>query len=207
MRHRLTLTTAVARRAVLAASVLTALTLTACTSSATSAVDPLAGIQFRFVNATTQGEVIAAAERKAAGPVGGPLLSGSGTYRLSQDAGKVVVINLWATWCNPCVVETPEFNTVYGELKAQGVNFVGFAVKNAPISKPQEFVKTHAIDFPMVYDEPAKVALQLGNLPVQGLPLTVLIDRRGRVAAVYVGLVQPSRLKPAIAALVAEPAA
>lgn len=136
--------------------------------------------------------------------MGGDLLSGEGTYRLSDDLGKVVVINLWATWCNPCVVETPEFNTVFAQVKAEGVNFVGFAVKNAPISKPQDFVKKYAIDYTMVYDEAAKVALQLGNLPVQGLPLTVLIDKRGRVAAAYVGITQPSKLKPAIATLVAE---
>lgn len=186
--------------------VATVSTLAACSSAPTSTVDPLAGGDFRFVNATSKGTVVPAAERKKPGPVGGSLLSGTGTYQLTQDLGKVVVINLWATWCNPCVVETPEFNTVFAEVKAQGVNFVGFAVKNAPISKPQEFVKSYGIDFTMVYDEPAKVALQLGDLPVQGLPLTVLIDKNGRVAATYVGLVRPSQLKPAIALLVGEPA-
>ena len=134
----------------------------------------------------------------------GGLLAGSGTYRLSQDIGKVVVINLWATWCGPCKVETPAFNKVFADVEAQGVNFVGFAVKNAPISEPQKFVEDYGISYPMVYDEQATVAQQLGDLPAQAVPLTVLIDRRGRVAGVYIGLTQPAQLRPAIATLVAE---
>lgn len=160
--------------------------------------------RFQFTDATTKGEVIAAEQRRPPGVVTGPLLDGSGAYTLSSDLGKVVVINLWGSWCGPCQVETPRFQQVYEQVRDQGVNFVGFAVKENGESGPRTFVRDKAITYPIVYDPPAKVALQLGRIPVSGIPLTVLIDTQGRVGAVYIGLVQPSQLKPAIAALLGE---
>lgn len=177
---------------------------TACTASK-NAVDPTAGTEFRFTDATPKGEVIPEADRKKPGQVSGELLDDKGTYSLSSDKGKVVVVNLWGSWCPPCRVETPQFQQVYLDTKAQGVAFVGFAVKEADEADTEQFVANNAITYPVVYDQPVKVALQLGDLPVQsGMPQTVLVDKQGRVAAAYVGIVQPSQLKPAIATLVAE---
>lgn len=181
----------------------TAALLAAC-SAGTDAVDQTAGTQFRFTDATPKGQVIPVADRSKPGQVSGPLLDGGGTYTLASDAGKVVVVNLWGSWCVPCKVETPQFEQVYQQTKAEGVDFVGFAVKEASENGPRAFVQDNGITYPIVYDQETKVALQLGRLPVQGLPLTVLIDKSGRVAAAYVGLTQPSDLKPAIATLVAE---
>lgn len=176
----------------------------ACTGN-TQAVDQTAGSQFRFTDATPKGQVIPAADRRAAGAVSGELLGGKGTYRLTSDKGKVVVVNLWGSWCGPCQVETPQFEQVYLDTKARGVQFVGFAVKEKSPSDTQTFVQNNRITFPIVYDADTKVALQLGDLPVQvGLPQTVVIDKQGRVAAAYVGLTKPSQLTPAIDALVAE---
>lgn len=180
-----------------------ALALVGCTASK-DAVDQTAGSEFRFTNATPQGQVIPAAERRKPGAVGGPLLTGTGTYSLAADAGKVVVVNLWGSWCGPCKVETPEFQQVYLATRDQGVNFVGFDVKEGGEELPRAFVADNQITYPIVYDPATKVALQLGRVPVQGLPLTVLVDKTGRVAAAYVGLTQPSALKPAISTLLAE---
>lgn len=190
------------RAALVGLAVALALTASACTGGS-GAVDQTAGTEFRFTDATEKGDVIPVADRRSPGDVGGELLDGSGTYSLTADAGKVVVINLWASWCGPCKVETPQFEQVYQQTKAEGVQFVGFDVKDNR-QDAQAFVTDNQVTYPMVYDQPAKVVLQLGNLPVQGLPLTVVIDRQGKVAAAYVGLTQPSDLKPAIATLVAE---
>ncbi len=178
------------------------LALSAC-SGGKNAVDQSAGGQFRFVNITVPGKTIPEAKREKAGPVSGDLLDG-GTYNLNADAGKVVVINLWGTWCGPCLVETPQFDSVYRELKPQGVDFVGFDVKEASKDKPRSYVADNKISYPIVWDPNAKVALQLGKLPVVGLPVTVVIDKQQRVAAVYSGPVQPADLTPVLKTLISE---
>lgn len=181
---------------------LATLATSAC-SAGTNAVDQTAGTQFRYTNATPQGQVIPPADRKKPGNVTGELLDGNGTYTLANDLGKVVVVNLWGAWCPPCRVETPQFQQVYLEMRADGVNFVGFDVKDGK-QDAQAFVADNQITYPIVYDFPTKVALELGKVPVAGLPLTALIDKQGRVAAIYISIVQPSRLRPAIEGLLSE---
>lgn len=178
-----------------------AVALTAC-SGGKDAVSQDSNDGFRYVQANKQGTLIPAAKRKEAGPLSGTLLSG-GSYSLAQDRGKVVVLNFFASWCGPCANETPQFDSVYRERKASGVQFVGLDVKEASKSVAQSWVQNKSITFPVVYDEPAKTALQLGNVPINGLPDTVLIDKQGRVCAVYVGAVLPKDLTNALDQLAA----
>ena len=186
----------------LVAVTLAALATTACSGGA-NAVDQSANTQFRYVQANSQGTLIAAAKRRQAGPLSGTLVTG-GQYQLSQDKGKIVVLNFFASWCGPCQNETPEFDTVYRARKASGVQFVGLDVKEASKSAAQSWLQNKQITFPVVYDEPAKTALQLGNLPLNGLPDTVIVDKQGRVAAVYVGTVLPKDLTNALDQLAGE---
>ena len=143
-----------------------------------------------------------AKDRKKTGDVTGELLSG-GTFALKKERGKVVVLNFWASWCGPCKVETPELSKLSTTLSSQNVQFVGLDVKDDKGSA-QDFVTQNKIAYPMVFDQPARTALQLGRVPVQALPSTVVIDKQGRVAAVYEGAVQPADLQPAITALLKE---
>jgi peroxiredoxin len=187
------------------AAVLTAallLPVSAC-SAGKNAVDQGANNEFRYVQANQQGTVIAEAKRKQAGPLAGALLSG-GSYQLSSDHGKTVVLNFFASWCGPCQNETPQFDQVYRDRKATGVQFVGLDVKDPSRSASQAWLQNKQVTFPVVYDEPGKTALQLGNLPLAGLPATVVIDRQGRVSAVYVGPVLPKDLTNALDQLAKE---
>jgi peroxiredoxin len=190
------------RTAVLATALSAALALSAC-SGGTNAVDQSAGNQFRYVQANKKGSVIEAAQRKQAGPVTGTLLAG-GEYRLSDDRGKVVVLNYFASWCPPCQTETPQFDSIYRERKSAGVQFVGMDVKDPSKSAAQSWIKDKGITFPVVYDEAARSAIQLGDVPMAALPSTVVIDKQGRVAAVYVGSVLPKDLTPALDELTKE---
>ena len=190
------------RRMLLGLVLATALVSSAC-SGGTDAVDQSAGGQFRYVGATPKGKTIAAAKRKPAGPATGTLLGGGG-WKLSALKGDVVVVNYWATWCAPCRVETPNLQKVYTAWKPKGVTFVGIDVKEANRSPVRAFVKDNAVTYPIVFDEGAKTALQIGHLPLQGLPNTVIIDKQGRVAAVYVGNVLPADLEPVLASLTTE---
>jgi thiol-disulfide isomerase/thioredoxin len=184
---------------------LAAATLVVAGCSGKHAVDQTAGGQFRFVHTTNQGKLYPVPKRKKAENFTGNLLDG-GTLKLSQEAGKVVLVNFWATWCPPCVAETPKLERIYRAYQDKGVSFIGVDVKDSPASKAKSFVKDNHVTYPIIYDEPAKTAVQLGNLPVTGMPFTVLIDKHRRVAAVYEGALKPpSRLTSALRKLLAEP--
>ncbi len=60
------------------------------------------------------------------------------------------------------------------------------------------------VDYPIVWDEPGKTAVELGHLPAASLPFTAVIDKRQRVAAVYLGQIAPADLRPVISTLLAE---
>jgi peroxiredoxin len=190
-----------AAAALLAATISAALLLTACTGK--NAVDQ-SGSTFRFVTGTSAGKVIPIGQRKAAGQFTGDLLNG-GSYALRQDAGKVVVINFWATWCGPCTTETPQFDSVYRSVRDQGVDFVGIDTKEGGKDAPRAFVKDNKISYPIVWDEQARTAVALGKVPALSLPFTVLIDKQQRVAAVYLHQLTAKDLQPVLASLIAEP--
>jgi thiol-disulfide isomerase/thioredoxin len=141
------------------------------------------GTTFQFKNATALDTVIPAAQRKPAEPLSGQLLDGSGRFRLSQYRGKVVVLNFWASWCGPCRAEMPQFAQLYRQLQGKGVQFVGIDTKDSR-SGARAFVAETHVSYPIVYDQEGQIQLRLGNIP-GSLPFTVLIDPRGRVAAVY----------------------
>jgi peroxiredoxin len=187
--------------AVSAALLALALVLTACTGK--NAVDQNAGNQFRFVTGTKLGNLVAAPDRKKAGEFSGEGLDG-GTISLAQQAGKVVVVNFWATWCGPCQTETPQFDAMYRQDKAKGVQFVGIDTKETSRDAARAFVKDNAITYPIVWDEQAETAVALGRIPTQGLPLTVLIDKQQRVAGVYLRALTAKDLQPLLDTLAAE---
>lgn len=157
---------------------------------------------YRFKTANKVGETIESARRATPGSFTGDLLDG-GRYRSADDSGKVVLINFWAEWCPPCAVELPDLDHVYRSFANKAVDFVGIDTKDDR-GRASGFVSTHHISFPTVYDERAEIALHLGNLPVQGLPFSVLLDKHGRVAAVYQGRLQPEDIAPVLDELLAE---
>lgn len=190
-----------AARTVAAAVALAALALAGCTGSNAVVQDP--GGQFHFVSATKAGNLIPVADRKKAGDLTGQLLDGHGTFKLAQDAGKVVVINFWASWCVPCVTETPQFQLVYQAYQHKGATFLGIDIKDQR-GKARSFVSGNHITYPMIFDEEGQSALALGNVPAEALPFSVLVDKSGRVAAVYVGALLPKDLEPILTKLLAE---
>jgi thiol-disulfide isomerase/thioredoxin len=172
-------------------------------SGGKDAVDQGAGGQFRYHNVTARGQTIDVNARKTAGNVTGELLGG-GTFNLAGERGKVVVLNFWGSWCGPCQIESPQFDALYRKVKSKGVAFVGLDVKETTRSKPESFIKDNDITYPNVWDPNAKSAIQLGKVPMVGLPWTVIVDKQQRVAAVYSGPVLPADLQPVLTSLTAE---
>jgi peroxiredoxin len=176
--------------------------LTGCTSGEGRA-DVTNGGEFRFVEGTPGGEVIPEAERAAAPEFGGTLLGG-GDWTSAELAGQVAVLNFWGSWCAPCRVETPEFQEVYAEVRDEGVAFLGLNVKEADEQFAQAFVDSRGIEFPSLYDPAGEVALTFQDYPATAIPSTIVLDRDGRVAAVYTGAVAQDDLRAVIDRLLGE---
>lgn len=182
------------KRAVLA--LLTALlAVSACTSTGSNG-------GYRFTSATALGKLIPAADRKPAGTFTGDLIDG-GTVGTTDLRGKVAVLNFWASWCAPCRIESPQLDIVYRRMKNKGVDFIGIDTKDAK-SNARSFVHDFDISYPIVFDENGEIAIRLGNLPARGLPFSVLLDKSGKVAAVYVGELTAKDLQGPLDSLNAE---
>ena len=96
---------------------------------------------------------------------------------LSQYRGKIVLLNFWATWCKPCTTEMPAMQASFDKLRDQG--FMVLAVNELEdVAQVREHIKQYGHTFPVLMDRDNKVANQFG---VFGLPVSVFIDREGRV--------------------------
>jgi thiol-disulfide isomerase/thioredoxin len=183
-------------------AVLLALLVAGC-STGDGAVDVNNGGEFRFVAGTPDGEVIPAAERRSAPEFAGALLGG-GEFSSTALDGQVAVINFWGSWCAPCRVETPEFQEVYADVRDEGVAFLGVNVKETDEQFAQGFVDRFGIEFPSLYDPSGETALAFRDYPANAIPSTIVLDRSGRVAAVYTGVVTQEDLRAVLDRLTAE---
>lgn len=103
---------------------------------------------------------------------------------LSDYRGDVTVVNSWATWCAPCRTEMPEFAEVARKLDGQGVSFVGINVQD-----DLEGAREYTADTPYrsIVDDDGSLVAQIPDVPPRSLPVTVILDREGRVAVRIVG--------------------
>ncbi|MEM7403987.1 MAG: TlpA disulfide reductase family protein [Pseudomonadota bacterium] len=118
---------------------------------------------------------------------------------LADRRGKLVLVNFWATWCEPCREEMPLLQRLYDEFKGRGFEVVGLASDDR--DKVAEFVREFGIGFPIAYGEMDVIRLsqQYGNR-IGGLPYSVLIERDGRIAYIKSGLLREAPLRAEIAA-------
>jgi thiol-disulfide isomerase/thioredoxin len=165
-------------------------------------VDVNNGGEFRFVQGTPAGEVIPAGERAGAPEFTGTLLDG-GPFSSTALAGDVAVLNFWGSWCAPCRVETPEFQQVYTEVAGAGVQFLGLNVKDSE-QLANAFLASKGITFPSLFDPKGQVALAFRDYPANAIPSTIVLDRGGRVAAVYTGEVRQADLRTVLQQLIGE---
>lgn len=122
-----------------------------------------------------------------------------GNWNLSDQRGKVVLVNYWATWCPPCRVETPGLVSLSNDFKSRGVEVVGVTM-DEDLNEVPPFVESYRIQYPILtpgYDP---------NLSPDGtaLPTTFLYDKSGRLAKKYTGLVLESTFKSDVEALLNE---
>ena len=145
------------------------------------------------------------ASRGTIGNLTGPDLLTGQPLSVNQFDGKVVVVNLWGQWCGPCRAEAAGLQQVYDATKDSGVAFLGINVKDPEQDKPQDFVRDNKITYPSIYDPSLRSLIALGSkYPTSVIPSTLVLDRRHRVAAVFLQALTPSDLQPVVTRLAAE---
>ncbi len=102
---------------------------------------------------------------------------------LSDLRGKVVVLNFWASWCGPCVEETPALITLQQRIAARNGVIVGVSI-DEDVAAYAKFVKAQGINFPTMNDPSAKIAHDYGT---SMWPETYVIDRKGKIARKIIG--------------------
>jgi peroxiredoxin len=108
---------------------------------------------------------------------------GSGSISLRDYRGQVVLVNFWATWCAPCVEETPGLEKFAEEVRNHGVTVLGVSV-DTDAAALQRFVAQNHLSFSIARDPSQAVASRYGTFK---FPETYILDREGRVAEKIIG--------------------
>lgn len=141
----------------------------------------------------TLDDAVAAGERPAAPDRRLGALEGGGTKALADLRGQVVVLNFWASWCDPCEREAPALRAVQRSLRGRGT--VLGVVKDDARPDAIAFTREFRTTWPNVRDVEGDLAREYG---VRGLPETFVIDPRGRVTAVIRGEASRADLERAV---------
>ena len=120
--------------------------------------------------------------------------------KLDQWRGKVLVVNFWATWCEPCRKEIPLFVQAQEKYAAKGLQFVGISVDQA--DKTSEFSRNFSINYPNLIGtfDTVEISRLAGNKR-RVLPYTVILDRKGQIAATELGGITQEKLDAMIVPL------
>ncbi|WP_330174233.1 TlpA family protein disulfide reductase [Streptomyces sp. NBC_01498] len=194
------------RRAVLpaVAAPVALLTLAACGGGATSG----GGGDTNFVTNTGGMQTVASADREPVNKIAGETLDGK-RLDVADLRGKVVVLNVWGSWCGPCRAEAPYFAKVAKETEAKGqdIVFVGLNARDANKGNAIAFEKDYGVTYPSIYDPAGRLIVNgfpKGSLNPQAIPSTIVLDRDGKIAARSLKALDDKKLRELIDPLIAE---
>lgn len=150
---------------------------------------------------------IAPADRVTLPVVKGGTLDG-GSFDSRKYLGKVLVVNLWGSWCAPCRAEAPALRRLSDETRTKGVQFVGIDVRDNDAAA-RAFERTYKISYPSITTRDAGPALlAFGSiLPRNAVPSTLVVDSEGLVAARVVGQSTYITLRDLVQTAMSEPSA
>jgi thiol-disulfide isomerase/thioredoxin len=126
----------------------------------------------------------------------------AGSTRLEDYRGKVLFLNLWATWCGPCRVEMPSMEKLYQRFRGKGLEILAVNIQEQK-ADVEAFMRRNKLTFPAALDQDGRIAGQYG---VMGIPTSYILDRQGRVILRLVGSINwdDPKIFAAFEALLAE---
>ncbi|GAA3223534.1 TlpA family protein disulfide reductase [Streptomyces sp. XM83C] len=178
-----------------------ALSLTACTSGGTSG----GGGNTNFITGSDGIATVAKGDRAQAPDLSGETVDGA-KLDVADYKGKVVVLNIWGSWCPPCRAEAKGFEKVYQDLKGKGVQFVGINTRDASTGLAKAFEEEQGVTYPSLFDPDGRLMLRFkkGTLNPQAIPSTLVIDRDGKIAARTLQALSEEKLRKMIEPVLAE---
>lgn len=136
-------------------------------------------------------------QRQTIDDISGPDVQSDRTIALSDYAGKVVVLNIWGSWCAPCRAEAPDLQQVAAATTGRGVQFLGINVRDTR-SGAADFIDGFALTYPSIFDPPLRTVASIRGFPTGSIPSTIIIDGNRQVAAIYLRAVTARELQATI---------
>jgi len=185
----------------LAGAAVAVLAVAACGSGGTSSGSADVG----FVPGTGGIDTVKKAARKPAPRLSGESVDGE-RIDLADYRGKIVVMNVWGSWCAPCRAEMPHLVRVAKATKDDGVAFVGINTRDPNRVPAARFEKEFEVPYPSLYDPEGRLMLRFpqGSLNPKAIPSTVVIDRKGGIAARALKALSADELRRTLEPLIAE---
>jgi cytochrome c biogenesis protein CcmG, thiol:disulfide interchange protein DsbE len=115
-------------------------------------------------------------------PVGGETVNGKGKVSLDQWKGKVVLVDFWATWCEPCKKSFPKLEELRVKYGASGLEIVGVSEDDEDGGAIKKFAETYGAKFPLLWDKDKSLA---GKYKPPNMPSSFLVDKNGVVRHVH----------------------
>ncbi len=181
--------------------VLAGLALAGCTTGNDATV---IGGSFTFTSPGGKKEFsYPAGERQQIGDISGPDLTGAKTVDVASHKGKVVVLNFWGSWCAPCRDEAAGLESAWRKFQSKGVQFIGVDVKDTA-SGALGFTAGKQITYPSIFDPGMRTMLSVRGLPTGSLPVTLVLDKNGKVAHIWLHEIDEGDLNTVVTPLTAE---
>ncbi|MEW1831498.1 TlpA disulfide reductase family protein [Streptomyces sp. N50] len=178
-----------------------ALVLSACSSGGTSGGSG----NTNFITGSDGIATVKKGDRQAAPDLSGKTIDGK-TLSTADYKGKVLVVNVWGSWCSPCRAEADNLVQVAKATADKDVQFVGLNTRDTSTEPAVAFEKKYEVPYPSLYDPTGRLMLRFkkGTLNPQAIPSTIVIDRDGKIAARALQALSEDKLREMLDPVIAE---